>query len=91
MVAIAETGSFTAAAERCHIAQSALSHQIARLERHLGARLFDRTSRAVRLTDAGRALLRPGRRSGTGCSPRCGRPSSSATSAAGCRPSPRSG
>jgi DNA-binding transcriptional LysR family regulator len=57
VVAIAETGSFTAAAERCHVAQSALSHQIARLERHLGARLFDRTSRSVQLTDAGRSFL----------------------------------
>lgn len=57
VVAIAETGSFTVAAERCHIAQSALSHQIARLERHLGAQLFDRASRPVGLTAAGRSLL----------------------------------
>jgi NAD(P)-dependent dehydrogenase (short-subunit alcohol dehydrogenase family) len=35
VVAIAETGTFTAAAERCHVAQSALSHQICSLERHL--------------------------------------------------------
>jgi DNA-binding transcriptional LysR family regulator len=62
VVAIAETGSFTAAAERCHTAQSALSHQIARLERHLGVRLFDRTSRSVRLTEAGQALLPVARR-----------------------------
>jgi DNA-binding transcriptional LysR family regulator len=57
VVAIAETGSFTAAAERCYTAQSALSQQIARLEAHLGVRLFDRTSRSVRLTEAGQILL----------------------------------
>ncbi|WP_090056050.1 LysR family transcriptional regulator [Lentzea fradiae] len=57
VVAVAETGSFTKAARRCHVVQSALSHQIARLERTLGARLFDRTSRSVRLTPAGAAFL----------------------------------
>jgi DNA-binding transcriptional LysR family regulator len=62
VVAIAETGTFTAAAERCHVAQSALSHQISSLERHLRARLFERSSRSVRLTDAGRSLLPIARR-----------------------------
>ncbi|WP_106247182.1 LysR family transcriptional regulator [Allonocardiopsis opalescens] len=57
VIAVAETGGFTRAAERCHVVQSALSHQIARLEKELGARLFDRTSRRVRLTDAGAAFL----------------------------------
>ncbi|RMI41024.1 LysR family transcriptional regulator [Actinomadura harenae] len=57
VVAVAETGTFTRAAERCMVVQSALSHQIARLERELGARLFDRTSRRVRLTPAGEAFL----------------------------------
>jgi DNA-binding transcriptional LysR family regulator len=57
VVAVAETNSFTRAAERCLVVQSALSHQIARLERELGARLFDRTSRRVRLTAAGTAFL----------------------------------
>ncbi|MDQ0380955.1 LysR family transcriptional regulator [Amycolatopsis thermophila] len=57
VVAVAETGSFTRAAQRCLVVQSALSHQIARLERELGARLFDRTSRRVRLTAAGEAFL----------------------------------
>ncbi|WP_053736510.1 LysR family transcriptional regulator [Nocardia sp. NRRL S-836] len=57
VVAVAETGSFTRAAQRCLVVQSALSHQIARLERELGARLFDRTSRSVRLTPAGAAFL----------------------------------
>lgn len=57
VVAVAETDSFTRAAERCLVVQSALSHQIARLERELGARLFERTSRRVRLTPAGAAFL----------------------------------
>lgn len=57
VLAVAETNSFTRAAQRCLVVQSALSHQIARLERELGARLFDRTSRRVRLTPAGEAFL----------------------------------
>ncbi|MEW2355442.1 LysR family transcriptional regulator [Spirillospora sp. NPDC029432] len=57
VVAVAELGNFTRAAEKCLVVQSALSHQIARLERELGARLFDRTSRRVRLTPAGEAFL----------------------------------
>ncbi|MGY6652851.1 LysR family transcriptional regulator [Amycolatopsis sp. TRM77291] len=57
VVAVAETNSFTRAAQRCLVVQSALSHQIARLERELGARLFERTSRRVRLTAAGEAFL----------------------------------
>jgi DNA-binding transcriptional LysR family regulator len=57
VIAVAETGSFTRAAERCFVVQSALSHQVARLEQELGARLFHRTSRQVRLTQAGEAFL----------------------------------
>ncbi|MCT2587522.1 LysR family transcriptional regulator [Actinophytocola gossypii] len=57
VVTVAETNSFTRAAERCLVVQSALSHQVARLERELGARLFERTSRRVRLTPAGAAFL----------------------------------
>ncbi|MEU0394305.1 LysR family transcriptional regulator [Streptomyces sp. NPDC006208] len=57
VLAVAETASFTRAAERCHVVQSALSHQVARLEKELGARLFERTSRRVRLTTAGEAFL----------------------------------
>ncbi len=57
VVAVAETSNFTRAAEQCLVVQSALSHQIARLERELGAKLFDRTSRRVRLTSAGEAFL----------------------------------
>lgn len=57
VLTVAETNSFTRAAERCLVVQSALSHQIARLEKELGARLFERTSRRVRLTPAGAAFL----------------------------------
>jgi len=57
VVAVAETGSFTRAAERCFVVQSALSHQIANLERELGVKLFARTSRRVELTQAGEAFL----------------------------------
>jgi DNA-binding transcriptional LysR family regulator len=57
VVAVAEEGSFTRAAQRCHVAQSALSQQVARLERELGTKLFERTSRSVRLSEAGTTLL----------------------------------
>ncbi|MEU3222165.1 LysR family transcriptional regulator [Streptomyces sp. NPDC006976] len=57
VIAVAETNSFTRAAEQCLVVQSALSHQIGRLERELGARLFERTTRRVRLTPAGEAFL----------------------------------
>ncbi|MDQ7915469.1 LysR substrate-binding domain-containing protein [Pseudomonas sp. 102515] len=56
-IALAEERHFTRAAERCHVVQSALSHQIARLEAELGATLFERLPRQVRLTPAGEALL----------------------------------
>jgi DNA-binding transcriptional LysR family regulator len=57
VVAIARTGSFTAAAAECHVSQSALSHQVARLEAQLGVRLFDRSSRSIALTEAGLTVL----------------------------------
>jgi DNA-binding transcriptional LysR family regulator len=56
-VAVAEELNFTRAAQRCHVVQSALSYQIARLERAHGAVLFERTSRRVRLAPAGELLL----------------------------------
>ncbi len=55
--AIADTGSFSRAAEHCHVAQPSLSQQVSKLEEELGTRLFDRLGRSVRLTDAGRAFL----------------------------------
>ena len=56
-VAVAEEANFTKAAERVHITQSGVSAQIRQFERELGADLFDRSSRIVRLTDAGAAAL----------------------------------
>src|SRR5579862_9866305 len=56
-VAVAEEGSFTRASDRLHVVQSAVSANIRNLERELGARLFDRTTHKVTLTEAGRALL----------------------------------
>ncbi|MFK3834035.1 LysR family transcriptional regulator [Microbacterium sp. NPDC087868] len=61
VVEVAATRSFTRAAERCFVTQSALSHQIAALERELGQRLFIRSSRGVRMTEAGEAFLPPAR------------------------------
>lgn len=55
--AIAETGSFSRAAERCQVAQPSLSQQVQKLEDDLGTRLFDRLGRSVRITEAGRAFL----------------------------------
>jgi LysR family transcriptional regulator, hydrogen peroxide-inducible genes activator len=55
--AVAETGSFSRAAEQSHVAQPSLSQQILKLEDELGARLFDRLGRSVRLTDLGKAFL----------------------------------
>jgi len=60
-VAVAEEGSFTRAAERVRISQSGVSAQIRELERELGARLIDRSTRTVTLTEAGRAALEPAR------------------------------
>ena len=60
-VAVAEELNFTRAAVRLHMAQQPLSAAIARLELQLGARLLDRTTRRVTLTEAGTALLEPAR------------------------------
>ena len=56
-VAVAETASFSLAAERLFLTQPAVSKRIAALESELDARLFDRAGRTVTLTEAGYALL----------------------------------
>ncbi|MHA3704196.1 LysR family transcriptional regulator [Jatrophihabitans sp. YIM 134969] len=65
-LAVAEERNFTRAATRLHIVQSALSVSIRALERDLGARLFDRDTHRVDLTDAGTALVPEARRVLTG-------------------------
>jgi len=52
----ADAGGFTAAAERLNLTSSAVSKSVARLERRLGVVLFERTTRSLALTDAGRAF-----------------------------------
>lgn len=54
---VAARGSFSAAAEALSFTQSAISQQVAALERETGATLLERGSRGVRLTDAGTALV----------------------------------
>src|SRR5437870_486050 len=56
-VAVARTGSFSRAAEACHVSQPSLSQQIQKLERSLKQKLFDRLGRRVILTEPGRVLL----------------------------------
>lgn len=62
LVALAEELSFTRAAAREHIAQPALSQQIKRLEDEVGIPLVERSTRHVRITDAGQLLVARGRR-----------------------------
>jgi DNA-binding transcriptional LysR family regulator len=54
---LADERNFTRAAGRLHITQQALSTQVRQVEHRVGARLFERTTRTVALTDAGRTLL----------------------------------
>ncbi|MEE9334924.1 MAG: LysR family transcriptional regulator [Granulosicoccaceae bacterium] len=61
-VAVAETGSFSLAAERLFITQPATSKRIAALEAELDVALFDRLARQVHLTEAGNTLLHSARR-----------------------------
>ena len=56
LVAVARTGSVTAAAQEINYAQPSVSHHIARLEAETGARLLQRAGRGIRLTAAGRLL-----------------------------------
>lgn len=60
-VAIAEAGTFTAAAQRVHVTQAAISMQIQQLENELGVKLFLRAPRRVVLTEAGEQLLQRAR------------------------------
>jgi len=55
-VAVAEAGSFTAAAQRLHLTSSAVGKAVARLEERLGLRLFARTTRRLAMTEAGEAF-----------------------------------
>jgi LysR family transcriptional regulator, regulator for metE and metH len=57
LVAIAESGKLVSAAERVHLSQSALSHQIRDIETHYAVSLFERTKQGLRFTAAGERLL----------------------------------
>ena len=57
LVALAESLNFTRAAERVHVTQSTLSHQIRKLEDEIGHVLFDRATNHVALTDDGELIL----------------------------------
>lgn len=61
-IAVAESGSFSQAAEQLFLTQPAVSKRVGALEAELGTRLFDRIGRRVRMTEAGRALLPRARR-----------------------------
>lgn len=56
-LSLAELGSFRLASERVHVTQQAVSKSIAQLEARIGARLFERDGRRVRLTPVGELLL----------------------------------
>ena len=62
LIAIAEHGSYTRAAEALHVSQPTLSQQIKQLENYLQSPLLDRSGRTVQLTDAGKIFLRHARR-----------------------------
>src|SRR4051812_26381613 len=61
LVAIADGGSFTAAAARLGLSPSAVSKAVTRLEKRLGIRLLQRTTRHVAFTDAGEGYIGRGR------------------------------
>lgn len=60
-LAVAECGSLRKAADRIYVAQSSLTRSVQTLERDLGATLFERGARGVKLTSAGQGLLEPAR------------------------------
>lgn len=62
IVALAEEGSFARAAERVHLSQPALSRSVQAIEEELGLRLFDRATRGVAVTQAGKMIIERARR-----------------------------
>ena len=62
LLAVADHGNFTRAAEALHVSQPTLSQQIRQFEESLGVPLLDRSGRSVRPTDAGEAYIRYARR-----------------------------
>jgi LysR family cyn operon transcriptional activator len=62
LIAVAEHGNFTRAAEALHVSQPALSQQILQMEDRLSTLLLDRTGRTVKVTDAGQAYIAHARR-----------------------------
>lgn len=65
--AVAETGSFTGAAKKLYITQSAVSHAVAELEKQTGTALFERFPKGVSLTRCGLSLLEESRSILTAC------------------------
>lgn len=62
LVAVAETGNFTRASERCNVTQPSLSQQVINLEQEVGHKLFHRLGRRAVLTEAGATFLERARR-----------------------------
>ena len=60
VLAVADSGNFSLAAQACHVGQPALSQQIAKLEKELGVALFARNPRGATLTEAGKDFVLPG-------------------------------
>lgn len=61
-IAVVETGTFTAAAERLNLAKSAVSRKVSMLEERLGVQLLHRTTRVLNLTETGRSFYERGTR-----------------------------
>lgn len=57
VLAVADMGNFSLAAQSCHVGQPALSQQVAKLEKELGVTLFYRNARGAVLTEAGREFV----------------------------------
>ena len=62
VVAVAEERNFSRAANRCNIAQPALSRRVKEVEEALGTKLFERQTRSVSVTAAGKVFVREARR-----------------------------